>query len=397
MTVRILYLADIRFPLERANGIQTFETCYALASRGHAVTLAVRPDTAEPARDAFSFYGQPPHTGLQVVHAPAPAASLRRAAYVAFAVHQAATTRPDVVLTRDLGVAAVLLRLPRPARPPLVYESHGYAPEVSRTLPRLLSGAAAPSEAKLERLARRERRAWRLADGYVTITAALAEELTDRLGLRHRVAVIPDGVRLAPGRRFEPKVFGTPPVVAYAGHLYPWKGVDVLVDALSRLPDVRGLIVGGHPGEPDLARVRQHVTTSGLEARVTCTGLVPPHAVAGHLASADLLVLPNTATGISERYTSPLKLFEYMAAGRPLVVSDLPAIREVVRHGESAWLVGPGDATALAESLVHLLANPELAHALAATAWRDATEYSWDRRAERLEAVLDDARRMRNW
>jgi hypothetical protein len=59
-TVRILYLADIRFPLERANGIQSMETCHALAARGHEVTLVVRPDSHTPARDPFAFYGLPP-------------------------------------------------------------------------------------------------------------------------------------------------------------------------------------------------------------------------------------------------------------------------------------------------------------------------------------------------
>ena len=58
-TVRILYLADIRFPLERANGIQSMETCHALAARGHDVTLVVRPDTHTPPRDPFAFYGLP--------------------------------------------------------------------------------------------------------------------------------------------------------------------------------------------------------------------------------------------------------------------------------------------------------------------------------------------------
>ena len=62
--MRILYFADIRFPLERANGIQTMETCHALAARGHDVTLVVRPDTHSPARDPFEFYGLPPHRRL---------------------------------------------------------------------------------------------------------------------------------------------------------------------------------------------------------------------------------------------------------------------------------------------------------------------------------------------
>jgi glycosyltransferase involved in cell wall biosynthesis len=390
--VQIAYLADVRFPLERANGIQTFETCHALCARGHEVTLVVRPDTARPARDPFAFYGQRPLASLEVVRAPVPPGPLRRATYLAFAAQLVLRRRPDVVFTRDLGVAASLLRLPRRTRPPLVYESHGFAPEVSRALPRLLGHASPPSEAKLARLERRERRVWQKAEGYVTITAALAAELIDRYGGRDRLAVIADGVRLAEGRRFDAKPPGHPPVVAYAGHLYPWKGVDVLVEALAGLEHVRGLIVGGHPAERDVARVVHRIAALGVGDRVTMAGLVAPGAVAGHLATADVLALPNTATTISERYTSPLKLFEYMAAGRPIVVSDLPAIREVVRHGESAWLVRPGDATALAEGIGHVLAHADLARRLAERAWTDATGYSWARRAERLEELLAQAR-----
>jgi glycosyltransferase involved in cell wall biosynthesis len=386
--VRIVYLADVRFPLERANGIQTFETCYALAARGHEVALVVRPDTAPTPRDPFAFYGQPPLPTFEIVRAPAPPAALRRAAYVAFAAQVALVRRPDVVFTRDLGMAAWLARLPRTLRAPLVYESHGFAPEVSRALPQLLGGAPAPSEAKIERLERRERRVWHAAEGYVTITAALAAELVDRFGDRDRLAVVADGVRLPASRRFEPRPLAHPPVVAYAGHLYPWKGVDVLVEALASLPGVRGLIVGGHPGERDVERVRHRIAALALGDRITVTGLVPPDAVAGHLASADVLALPNTPSAISERYTSPLKLFEYMASGRPMVVSDLPAIREVVHHGESAWLVRPGDADALAEGLRHVLADPALARALAERAWTTVADYSWAKRAERIEEVV---------
>ena len=64
--MRILYLADIRFPLDRANGIQTIETCYAVAERGHDVRLLVRPDTASSPRDPFDFYGLDPHPRLHV-------------------------------------------------------------------------------------------------------------------------------------------------------------------------------------------------------------------------------------------------------------------------------------------------------------------------------------------
>jgi hypothetical protein len=80
--MRILYLADIRFPLERANGIQSMATCHALAARGHDVTLLVRPDTTQPARDPYTFYALPRLATLtiEVVPISGPAAA-RRAGY----------------------------------------------------------------------------------------------------------------------------------------------------------------------------------------------------------------------------------------------------------------------------------------------------------------------------
>ena len=105
--MRVLYLADIRFPLERANGIQTMETCHALARRGHRITLGVRPDTSQPPRDPFDYYGLDRLETLTVRHArvwgPVPA---RRACYVAQALQWALREPWDIVMTRDLGVAA---------------------------------------------------------------------------------------------------------------------------------------------------------------------------------------------------------------------------------------------------------------------------------------------------
>ena len=81
--LRLLYLADIRFPLERANGIQTMMTCHALARRGHAVTLLVRDDTHDPRQDPFDFYGVSRIDGLRIEIAPsAGPAAARRAAYL---------------------------------------------------------------------------------------------------------------------------------------------------------------------------------------------------------------------------------------------------------------------------------------------------------------------------
>ena len=136
--VRILYLADIRFPLERANGIQSMETCHALATQGHAVTLVVRPDSQAPARDPFVFYGLPRVAGLDVEIAPitGPVAA-RRAGYVTYAIGRAmGRRRQDLIFTRDLGLASLLLRIPAALRAPVV-EAHGIAADVAAALPAL--------------------------------------------------------------------------------------------------------------------------------------------------------------------------------------------------------------------------------------------------------------------
>ena len=64
--MNILCFADTRFPIERANGVQTMATCHALASRGHTVTLVARADTADPPRDPFAFYDWPPESRLRL-------------------------------------------------------------------------------------------------------------------------------------------------------------------------------------------------------------------------------------------------------------------------------------------------------------------------------------------
>jgi glycosyltransferase involved in cell wall biosynthesis len=387
--VNILSLADTRFPIERANGVQTMATCVAMATRGHSVTLLVRPDSQSPPRDPFAFYGWPTTPSLHIDVVPTTRhLTLRRAEMLWAGLRRTLSGRFDLVFTRDLGFAALLCRIPRSNRPRLVYESHGIAPIVAAEMPALLGTPdATPSASKLERLDRRERRVWETADAYVTITQALADDLTARYGSRDRVCVVPDGARLAD---VAPPIAHARPIAAYSGHLYPWKGVDVFLDALALRPEWDGLIIGGHPQERDLPRVQQRLVDLGLTTRVRITGLLPQTEVAAALASADALVLPNVQTTISERYTSPLKLFEYLAAGRAIIASDLPALREVLTDGETALLVEPGQAPPLANALARLT-DASTCAALAARAAALAPTFTWDRRAERLDAAFNAA------
>jgi glycosyltransferase involved in cell wall biosynthesis len=401
--MRILYLADIRFPLERANGIQSMATCHALAARGHDVTMIVRPDTHVPALDPFVFYGLPKLDRLRIEIAPVtgPAAA-RRTGYLTYAIGRSlGRARQDLIFTRDLGVASLVLRLPRLLRAPIVHEAHGIAADSAAALPDLLSSTPRASPAKLRRLEHRDARVWRDADGYVAITEGLARELSRRFGERPRVAVVPDGVRLdradhmratdRPGTDRAGSTDQKPFTIGYAGHLYPWKGVHLVIEAIAALPDTRGLIIGGHEREGDLERLRALVDQLDCTSRVTFTGRVAPVDVAPLLKQADVLTLPNPASAISTAFTSPLKLFEYMAAGRPIVASDLQSIREVLTDGHNALLVEPGNPQALTAAVRRLKEEPGLGERLARQALEDVRQYTWERRAVRLESLFTQA------
>ena len=402
--MNVLYFADTRFPIERANGVQTMATCLALAARGHLVTLVVRPDTAAIARDPFEFYGWPRAAGVTIrTIAAGEGARSRR---LRFLLSAAAIVRamPDaVVYTRDLGLASFLLQWPGSRRPALVYESHGLAPIVAAEMPHLLGKPGlTPTDRKLRRLDRREQRVWSRASAYVTITRALEDELSARYGPRPRVFVVPDGAdapaddkpspaddrpESIPRQRTESP---SQLLAAYSGHLYPWKGVDVFIHALALAPSMSGLIVGGHPEEADRARVESLAQSLGVSARLEISGLVRREDVSRWLSRADMLILPNTASAISERYTSPLKLFEYLWMGRPIIASDLPALREVLPD-DAAVFVPPGDPAALAAAMTALASDRARATALGQAALAIAPNYSWAARGHRLDAVLEAA------
>lgn len=387
--MRIVYIADVRLPIERANGIQTVETLHALARRGHAVTLLCRPDTESPARDPLAYYGLPAIPTLSIVRLRVRGRdAMKRVQFLLGALAWSmGRATADAIMTRDLGVASAVLRLPRRTRPPVVYESHGFAPTVSAEMSNLLSTGHAATARKQARLLARERHVWMAADGYVTLTMGLLAELRERFGDRPHALVVPDGTRL-PERVEVPALRQGPPVVGYAGHLYPWKGVDVLVDALAAVPGAKGLVIGGHPKEPDLPRLRARAAELGLTDRITFTGHIAPGEVRGRLSAADILVLPNRRSQMSTHYTSPLKLFEYLSLAKPIVASDLPSLREILTPEVTAVMVPPDDPGALAAALRRLMDAPEQARALGERAGALAAQFSWDTRAARLEALF---------
>jgi glycosyltransferase involved in cell wall biosynthesis len=390
---RVLMPADIRFPLERANGVQIVKTAAALAGQGLPTTLLVRRSDPRPTLDVLRFYGLEAAPGLRVerlrVGHRRGAFRLPRAAFLARALWWSAeeVRRGGIVFTRDLQLADLLLRL-GPARPgAVVYEAHAVEALMYAERGALYGSGEVRDPRKQRRLAAREARVWRRAHGFVATTAGIRDSFAEAHGPRERVRVVPNGCDI-PGGAFPGLAAEDPPRVLYAGQLYPWKGVDLLVEAMAGQPQARLVILGGLAGEADFDRVRGLVQARGLEGRVEMPGTVAQERVARELHRAAVVAVPFLRTAMTERHTSPLKAFEAMAAGRPIVASDLPSSREVLRHQENALLVPPGDAAALGGAVGTLLRDRALAERLARAAFAAAPAYSWEARARALAGLF---------
>lgn len=177
------------------------------------------------------------------------------------------------------------------------------------------------------------------------------------------------------------------PLVLYAGSLYAGKGCDQILQAANRLTDVKFVCVGGRDAE--LNEFRRQAAELNL-TNVEFKGAVPHAEIPQHLQAADILIAPFTADGrdvagkIIIPFSSPIKLFEYMAAGKPIVASNIGAIPEVIAHEENGLLVAPGDESDLVAAISRLLADRPLMETLSANAQRNAHSYSWDARVARI-------------
>jgi glycosyltransferase involved in cell wall biosynthesis len=239
------------------------------------------------------------------------------------------------------------------------------------------------------------RRALKGVAGVIAISGGVAADL-EPFGLDPaRLVVEHDGVELGAYSQGKSQaearaVIGVPadvPLAVYAGSLLPWKGVEILVEAARRLPQVRFVVAGG--SEADLARLRPLAADI---PNLRLDGFQAPERVPDYVISADLFLVPNRSTpAISARYTSPLKVFEAMAAGVPIVASDLPSLRDILSPKDEALFVAPDDPEALAAGIAALMADPHRRMQMAKRLRIRAPRHSWQRRAARLVAWMTQA------
>lgn len=393
MSVSVLMPADVRFPLPRANGVQIVKTAAALARAGARTTLLVRQSDPRPTDEILALYGVAPDPLLEIRRLPVNhktgSFTLPRLTFLARTTAAAVAGRRAAIFTRDLQLADILLGLASFAHGPVVYEAHAVESLLYGERGAIYGTSEVPNPRKARRLGKRERRVWRSAAAFVATTAGIRDSFVEAYGPRERVHVVPNGADVATERAFTPPDRSLARVV-YAGQLYPWKGVDVLVEAMVHVPDARLVILGGLETESDLERIRGLVRSLGLGDRTEMPGTLPQPRVALELGQASVVCVPFLKSGMTERHTSPIKLFEALAAGRPIVATDLPSTREVLTDGVDASLVPPGDPMALAHAIQTLLDDRDRAESLARAAWETAPRFSWDARAKAILGAIEE-------
>ncbi len=223
----------------------------------------------------------------------------------------------------------------------------------------------------------------------VAVSSGVARWLEDEGVDPGKIEVIANGVdadRFAPEFRAD----CAEPVIGFVGTLKPWHGLEVLVDAASRLKaqglPFRLLLVGDGP---ERAALEAALAERGLTTQSELTGAVDPAEIPGLLARMDLAVAPYP--DLEGFYFSPLKVMEYMAAGRAVVASRIGDIDGLVRHGETGLLCPPGNPAALADALAALIRDPAQRTRLGRAARAHAlAELGWNAVAKRILALAEE-------
>jgi glycosyltransferase involved in cell wall biosynthesis len=352
---------------------------------GHEVTL-VRP----------RLCAAPEPAAVRVVESPfTPAAPLRAlSAYgglLATALAEGRRARPDVVYAREMA-GPVPLVLARALGAALVVEVNGDSYRHRRE--RLHE-----ARWRVGMLHRLQRLSFRRADRIVAVSEGLRAMLLSRFELPPaRVVVVENGAnldRLAPadpaGARRALGLAEGAPTLGFVGTFFAYQGVSTLVDAapavLAAYPEAQFLVVGDGPARHAW---EERVRAAGLAAAFRFPGQVPHAEVASWINAMDVCVAPFVA---DRGEGSPLKLYDYLACARPVVVSDIPAVRHLVEASGACVAVAPEDPGALAATLRRLLADAPLRTRLGARgrAWV-VRDHGWESVARRVLDVCEAAR-----
>ncbi len=379
--MRIHFISGSLLPSMEASAVNVMQTCAALAQEGHEVTLFARRNGTDDVDTVLARYGVPKAVRLVLLGSPVPPRDL--------------WIRKEDGVDRNLRYPLSVLRALRALPPPdLIYGRHLYS-----MLLATLAMPEVPMVFELHQL--RSNRIGRLAErwlfqrpsfiGAAAISEALIADYralyADLAGLD--LFLVRNGAGWPRGSLTPVSPGGRPGVrrVGYAGSLFQGKGMETVAALAARLPEMDFHVVGGTA--PDIAHWRG--ITRGMR-NIVYHGFVDNAQVPAFLAAMDVLLAPpriqvSPMTGRDfGRWESPLKIFQYMAAGKPIIASDIPIVREILEDGVTALLAAPQDIDAWVAALLRL-DDQALVRRLATSARADATHrFSWANKARTIES-----------
>ena len=341
------------------------QMCRAFAGAGHDVTLFSRPGTDD--RDDYEYHGVD-HV-FDIVKSPAFGTPWIREWRYARATRKEMLQREpfDLIYGRHLPSLALAAR----GDTPFIYEAHQPASRTGKAVEQILF--------RRRNLARVVFISEALRQVYVSRYTHLSAEMTI---VAHDAAPPPPS---QPGR-FRASTHNGRLQVGYSGSLYSGRGIDVIAALARRMPRIDFHICGGSTEE--VGECRRHASDC---VNLTFHGFLPPSQIGTWQDSMDVLLAPYQVAVPTVAWMSPLKIFEYMASGKPIIASDLPVLREVLTHGKTALLVQADDILAWVDALQQLR-HPEIRASLG----QQAKEmlrllYTWDHRAGRVLGGIGDS------
>lgn len=366
--MKIFYIVNARIPTEKVHGYQISKICEQLAALGAQVELWVPTRKNEIRKKLFEFYGIKENFSVRYIRCPDMISRgfHTQSLFFLFTLLFKKIEKEVWVITRNPEIAW-LFHLKRRKT---VYYAHVW-PNSKTFLFRFFL---------------------KNVDAIICNSRGTEEEFKKR-GFANTIT-IPNGVDLEDfsfkqTKKELRKKLNLPQekkVALYTGQLYSWKGINILFEAAELLKDNRHIlfvVVGGTPGDYE-SRLRE-VKERGL-SNVLLTGYKEKRLIPRYLCAADILLLPNAPiTTESIHYTSPIKMFEYMASGIPIVASSLPSVREVLSE-RNALLVPTGSAKALADGIQKIISDKALAGQISQEARRDAEGCTWE---SRTQAILN--------
>lgn len=365
--MKIYYLSASRIPSRAANSVHVMKMAAAFAEEGHAVTVFCRKGDEASEGSAYSYYGVNPTFSLQICRWP----NIRGVGghFYAMAVARIAALlgTPDLFYGRHIGSIARVVAKGYRAR----LEVH--APPVnlwqSWQLKRIFSS--------------------KTFDGLVTISESLKQEYLRLFPFLNekKVLVAHDGADpLSEVQNVELRKVdsGAARSVGYVGHLYPGKGLEIILAMAGQLPEVVFHVIGGTAADvirwSKLADDRRNIIFHGHVPHGDLDSMMSKFAVA--LAPYQRIVRVSGSKGDMGRWMSPLKLFEYMAHGKAIVASDLPTIREVIKPEKTGLLCNPDDLAQWIEAVKNLMNDPKRIGVLGRAAQETLkAQYTWQHRS----------------